>query len=74
MHITTETELCGVVMYLRTPLISITHCGESMEAPLLIAVLPGVSPGSARSEPVPLACAELRAWERVLSGALELLL
>lgn len=74
MHITTETELCGVVMYLRTPLISITHCGESMEDPLLIVVLPDALLGSDRSEPVPLACAELRAWGRGLSGVLELLL
>ncbi len=74
MHITTETESCGVVMFPLIPPTSITHCGESMEAPLLIAVLPDALLDSDRSEPVPLACAELRAWERVLSGALELLL
>jgi hypothetical protein len=42
-----------------------------MEDPLLITVLPGVSPGSARSEPVPLACVELRAWERDLLAVRE---
>ena len=64
MHITTETELCGVGTYLRTPPISITRCGASMEDPLLIAVLRGASLGLERSEPVPLACVGLRAWER----------
>lgn len=71
MHITTETESCGVVMFPLIPLTSITHCGASMEDPLLITVLPGVSPGSARSEPVPLACVELRAWERDLLAVRE---
>ena len=74
MQITTETESCGVVMFPLIPPTSITHCGESMEGPLLIVVLPDALLGSDHSEPVPLACAELRAWERVLSGALELLL
>lgn len=64
MHITTETESYGEVMFLLLPPTSITHCGESMEGPLLITVLPDASPDSVRSEPVPLACVELRAWER----------
>ena len=74
MHITTETESCGVVTYLRTPPISITHCGASMEDPLLIAVLRAASLGLERSEPVPLACEGLHAWGRDLSVFLELLL
>lgn len=74
MHITTETELCGVVMFLLLPPTSITHCGESMAALLLIVVQPDASRELEHSEPVPLACAELRVWGRVLSGALELLL
>ena len=71
MHITTETESCGVVMFPLIPPTSITHCGESMEAPLLIAVLPDALLDSDRSEPVPLACAELRAWERDLLAVRE---
>ena len=74
MQITTETESCGEVMFLLIPPTSITHCGESMEGPLLIVVLPDASRELERSEPVPLACAELRVWGRGLSGVLELLL
>lgn len=64
MRITIEMELCGAVTFPQIPPISITHCGASMEDPLLIMVLPGASPGSARLEPVPLACVGLRAWEQ----------
>ena len=74
MRITTETELCGVVTFPLIPPTSITRCGALMEGPLLITVLPGVLLGSARSEPVPLACVGLHAWERDLSVLLELLL
>ena len=74
MQITTETELCGAVTFPLIPPTSITRCGASMEDPLLITVLPDASPGSARSEPVPLACVELRAWERDLLAVREHLL
>ena len=74
MQITTETESCGEVMFPLIPPTLITHCGESMEGPLLIVVLPDASRELERSEPAPLACAELRVWGRGLSGVLELLL
>ena len=64
MRVTTETELCGAVTFPQIPPTLITHCGASMEDLLLITVLPGASPDSARLEPVPLACVGLRAWER----------